>query len=98
LVYWTPPDTLVVRDPFAGVASSLGPRGFFGDYEFSPDGKVLAVSWSDDVRLFNLDSLQGISALRGHQASVTALEFSPGGSLLATGGMDGTARLWNITW
>jgi WD40 repeat protein/serine/threonine protein kinase len=36
-------------------------------------------------------------ALLGHRGSVTAVAFAPGGQRLVTGGMDGTARVWDAT-
>jgi WD40 repeat protein len=37
-----------------------------------------------------------MQVLGGHEGAVNDLAFSPNGALLASGGMDGTARLWNI--
>jgi WD40 repeat protein len=53
---------------------------------FSPDGKVLAVSWDKNaVRLFDTATWKPIRTLSGHRGHPVSLAFSPDGRLLAVG-------------
>jgi WD40 repeat protein len=60
----------------------------------APDGSLLAVADSDQVRLYRGLSLEEAGRLPVRQ--VRALAFSPQGRWLATGGQDGLVRLWEL--
>lgn len=63
---------------------------------FSPDGKTLAGSDSEDVKFWDSVTLKEVKTLKGHTDSVFALAFSHDGKFLATASGDRTAKLWAV--
>lgn len=67
---------------------------------FSPDGKVLAVGGSREVRLFDPASDKVLATLTGHAGLVRSLAFSPDGKLLAAAGglaqIGGEIKIWDV--
>lgn len=68
--------------------------------QFSPDGKLIAISGSERVVLIiGADSGREVSRLTPDVVSNMAIAFSPKGDLLATAGDDGKVHLWDTkTW
>src|SRR5262249_4750468 len=65
--------------------------------QFSPDGKWLAATSGDTVRLWHVATWRDAAALTGQQAEVRCLAFAPDGKSLATGDTDGMLRLWDLS-
>jgi WD40 repeat protein len=67
-------------------------RGLFGGLTFSPDGRDLAVSVDDTVRVYRADTTEPGHVLPGVRAA-TCLAYSPDGRRLAAVGYDGVVVL-----
>jgi eukaryotic-like serine/threonine-protein kinase len=64
---------------------------------FSPDGRFLATSSSDQaILVWDLASRQRVRQLRGHKAKVTSLAYAPDGQLLISGDADGKVLVWDM--
>ncbi len=66
---------------------------------FSPNGRFLAGSDAENVRLWDLSVPNPSGSARilsGHHGLVTSLAFSPNSEWLASGSRDRTARLWDL--
>jgi len=75
-----------------------GHQFYVNSVAFSPDGKTIASTSSDNtIKLWNISSGQEISTLKGHQNYVFSVAFSPDGKTIASGSWDNTIKLWNIS-
>jgi WD40 repeat protein len=65
-------------------------------FAWSPDSRVLAVG-TDNIKLWELATLNSRRDFEGHEGAVRAMAFSPDGQLLASGGSDTTVLIWAVT-
>src|SRR3954451_22633881 len=64
---------------------------------FSPDGRYLAASNSNTVRLWEVATGEAWTTLKGHANLVSTVAFLDGGRMLASGSGDRTVNLWDIS-
>ena len=85
----------------AATARRIGgtqPHGAEGSrLAMSLDGKKLAVSGANSVRLWSIETGQPIGRRMQHQGGVYALAFRPDARMLLTGSTDRTTRLWDAS-
>ena len=96
-------DVLRLTDVDTGRELMSVPGGA-SDLTFSPDGKIVAGTRSDTIRLWNTEtgetldiSLSDPNAApeEQHQPIIRTLEFSPDGGRLAGGTMGGDVQMWD---
>ena len=63
----------------------------------SPDGKTLAASGKQEIKLWNLETGEILNTLSGHEGNVWSVAISPDGQTLMSGSGDGSAILWDIS-
>lgn len=75
----------------------LVPQTYIESLAFSPDGKLLASTWNNRIRLWDVSGGFKRRTLRGHTDLVEKVVFSPDGATLASsGGYDATVKLWDV--
>lgn len=62
----------------------------------SPDGKLLAATSRNQIKLWELTTGQQVKTLAGHANWVGSLAFSPDGKHLVSGSSDHTIRIWDL--
>ena len=78
-----------------GATMRLG-RGSINEFQYAPDGKLLAVASSIGIWLYDTETYQEVALFTGHTGTVHSVSFSPDGKTLASGSSDTTICLWNI--
>jgi WD40 repeat protein/serine/threonine protein kinase len=63
---------------------------------FSPDGRWLATSFNDTIRLLDVATWQTVATFSGDSTAVLGLAFAPNGRTLASRDGGGTLRLWDL--
>src|SRR5262249_44407300 len=72
-------------------------NGSFAAVTFSPDGQRFLTRGSHDaIRLSELPSRPGLAPALGQEKGVMAAGFSVDGPLAVNGGLDSTARVWDV--
>ena len=61
---------------------------------FSPNGEILATSYNNEIKLWDMNTKKEICTLKGHSAKVNSLVFSPGGQTLYSSSDDTTIKMW----
>ncbi|HKS15701.1 MAG TPA: WD40 repeat domain-containing protein, partial [Planctomycetota bacterium] len=90
-------ETLEVTRVITGHKGGQGVGGF--SLAFTPDGRLLAAADENEhvIRLWEVESGRQVALFEGHGNEVTSISISPDGLWLASGGLDGTARLWELS-
>jgi WD40 repeat protein len=65
---------------------------------YSPDGRYVASRATGNILIRSFDKGRIVRTLKGHKKYVTAVAYSPDGRTLLSGDLDGTVKLWSITW
>ncbi|HET7852867.1 MAG TPA: WD40 repeat domain-containing protein [Candidatus Methylomirabilis sp.] len=63
---------------------------------FSADGKILASTYQNTIRLWDVASGRRVAVLRGHSRGVSSIAVSSDGTRLVSGGLDGTVLIWTL--
>jgi WD40 repeat protein len=85
--------------PAFHVAAMSGPTDSLPVAALSPDGTTIAFATSNTVQLWDMATGQQIGdPIAPNDGTIFNLAFSPDGGTLATGGADGAARLWNVSY
>lgn len=66
-----------------------------GTLAWSPDGRSIATSTRDFVRVWDVETGEMQSLMRGVTDVIVGIDFSADGSQVITGSKDGTVRLWD---
>jgi WD40 repeat protein len=73
---------------------SLGGRADYLDY--SPDGKMVAVSNDKTITLLDAKTGKHLQTLVGHDDYIKSISFSPDGKHLASADIDGKVIIWDL--
>jgi WD40 repeat protein len=102
-IYW---DSWMSRRTFLGVgvgaasvmllgcSQRLTTKETRGKLAISGDGKTLATTESNTIKLWSLPEGKLLTTLEGHIISVNALAISPDGKILASSDLNEVIRLW----
>ncbi|MEH2052311.1 nSTAND1 domain-containing NTPase [Nostoc sp.] len=64
---------------------------------FSSNGKLLAWTSGNTIKLWSLENRKEMPPLNGHEQEIWSVSFSRDSKMLASGSRDGTIKLWNLT-
>lgn len=76
-------------------------HGYTGEVcaaEFSPDGRLIAASFTDNtIRIWGVQSGALLNTLAWHISSVSSLAFTSDSTKLVSGSEDGSLAIWNVS-
>ena len=101
----TPPSPVVAKvfdlstGDHVGVVTDPGGTARVVDLDVSPDGTLLVAGHAEggQLQLYALPSGRLLDVVRAHGPAVLDVEFSRDGRQVATGGVDGVAKIWDVT-
>jgi WD40 repeat protein len=77
--------------------TNAGDIAGFGDFQFSPDGKLILAACGDNrAEVWDARNGQLLSTLKGHTDALVGVAFCGKESQAITASMDGTARLFDV--
>jgi WD40 repeat protein len=85
-------EVATLKGPRAGAVSISPPVSI----AFSPDGRCIAASADETVKIWDVSELQEVASLKGHTGKVRRVRFSPDGLQLASASDDGSVKIWNV--
>ncbi|HAV77027.1 MAG TPA: hypothetical protein DCX53_06710 [Anaerolineae bacterium] len=96
--------TVIVWDAATGdellrMAGTSEPNDFVSTKRvaYSPDGKLLIACDRNQVKIYNPESGSLLKTLTGHEAYITSIAISTNGKHIASGGLDGSAIIWDVS-
>jgi WD40 repeat protein len=81
----------------SGSVKELRATKFAKDFQFSPDGNLLAVASREHIQLWDSASWECQMILKGGESDILAMAFSGDGKLLASATEDGEIGIWNAS-
>lgn len=62
------------------------------------DGHVVATATGSTLQLWHTATGNRVGSCQGHTDTVIMADFSPDDSMVCTASLDGTARMWRLSW
>lgn len=81
----------------SGCVKELRATKFASDFQFSPDGNLLAVAWHECIQFWDIATWEFQLILKRHESDILTIAFSRDGTLLASATDDGEIGIWNAS-
>ena len=90
---WSVPDGALLAE-----VAPTDEKPSFGAFSFSADGRLIAMTKSGGLRLYEAATGQAVGPLLVHEGDSTNSRprFTPDGSLVISGGTSRTVKVWNV--